>query len=93
MLQRELFLRDLPDWKTIILDVDADIAMQRSGDRSGQERTHFDERKKDFHEAVRSGFQAYARDFPEARASIVDASGTIDEVFRNVLALVRAEIE
>src|SRR5487761_2436050 len=72
MLQRELFRHWLPSWKTIVLDVSVEIAQQRSQRRTGQEHTHFDERKRSFHESVRLGFQTYARDFPEARVSTVD---------------------
>jgi dTMP kinase len=91
-LQRDLFRHWLPSWKTIVLDVSVAIAQYRSRARADQERTHFDERKKSFHEAVRSGFEAYARDFPEAHVSKVDASRSIEEVFKDVLSLVQQEI-
>lgn len=92
ILQRKLFLHWLPSWKTIVLDVSVEIAQQRSRARVGQQHTHFDERKQTFHESVRSGFQAYARDFPEASVSLVDASRSIEQVFDDVLSLVRQEI-
>ncbi len=90
-IQREIFRQLLPSWKTIILDVDTKIAMERLATRD-EVKTHFDERKADFHKSVRNGFRTYADKFPEANCTVIDAGRSIDEVFQELLALVEKEI-
>lgn len=86
-VQRALIEGMLGTWTTIILDVDVDTAMQRTGNRKGQAHTHFDTRRKEFHEAVRAAFQTYANEFRHTH--IIDASRSIDEVYVDVLEIVR----
>jgi len=87
MLQRKLIEQAIGSWMTIILDVDAQTAMQRAANRTGQERTHFDERKEAFHEMVRHGYESYARQY--SNVSIVDTCRSIDEVHKDVLSLLQ----
>ncbi|MDZ7627491.1 MAG: dTMP kinase [Parvularculaceae bacterium] len=72
---------DDPDL-TLILDVSADIGLQRATSRRGGE-SRFEEKGAAYQERVRAGFLAIARANPE-RCRLIDTSGDIDSVHRAI---------
>jgi dTMP kinase len=73
-------------WRTIILDVPAEIGMERSAKRRGQQRTHFDERDAAFHDAVRRGYLRY-RENHRYGTHVIDASRTPCLVHHDVIGI------
>ncbi len=70
----------LPDL-TIILDLPSEIGLSRLGGKPDR----IESKALSFHEKVRELFLAQAADAPE-RFSVVDASGTEDEVYQRIIA-------
>lgn len=73
----------LPD-RTILLDLPAQLGLERAT-RHGVDR--IEQEPLEFHERVRKGYLELARQWP-GRIVTVDATGTADEVFERVQALV-----
>lgn len=72
---------------TLILDIDPDAALARGLARdSGEDR--FEEFGVSLQDAVRQGFRALVKEFPD-RCVLIDAEGSADEVAPRVLAAVR----
>ncbi len=74
----------MPDL-TIILDLDVTIGLKRNS--RANKRDRFELEEVEFHERVRKGFHAIAEENPE-RVRIVDASMEIEEVYKEVRAIV-----
>jgi len=78
---------------TILLDLDpsqvhtrTDVTADASGLR--EQRTRFDAEGEEFHQRVQEGFRILARKYPE-RIKVVDASRTVQEIHREIVALVK----
>jgi len=86
-LHRAFPLDALPD-RTILLDLDARVALERArgrDERAGRTRTEgrFEAEPLAFHERVRAGYLELARAEP-ARIRVVDATGAAEEVGRRI---------
>jgi len=81
----------LPDL-TFVLDCTVDIGLGRTRRRrGGVAADRFEAEATEFHERVRQGFLALAREDPR-RMRIVDGSRTTEEVHREILATCAAEL-
>lgn len=78
----------LPDL-TVLIDLDPERGLQRKHAQS--EVNRMEARELNFHHQVRAGFLAIADDNPE-RFSIVDGEAPFDDVYADVLNLVRARL-
>lgn len=74
-----------PD-RTILLDLDAALGVQRATAQSGADRLEAEDFA--FHERVREGFLSIARDEP-GRIRVVDANGTPEDVAERVVDALR----
>jgi dTMP kinase len=70
---------------TLILDLEAKAGLDRAKRRSGAIEDRFEQKGLAFHQRLQAGFQAIARADP-ARCRVIDASGSVDEVARDVEA-------
>lgn len=75
---------DLVPDLTLILDLPAEIGLQRAGARAGGE-TRFEALGQEFHRALRQGFHDIAAHAP-ARCRIIDAAQTLDQVTQDLQA-------
>lgn len=77
----------MPD-KTFLLDLPADMGLKRAIDRNSQAGTEdrFENEKIEFHEKVRAGYLAIAKEYPK-RIVVIDASGTIENTFKQIVNL------
>ncbi len=66
----------IPD-VTVVLDIAVEVGLARARERSAPDRMEAEERA--FHERVRQGFLALAREEPE-RFVVIDARGDVEEV-------------
>ena len=75
---------------TLILDLAVTAGLQRANKRRGvvEKTDTFEAEAVDFHERVRAGFLAVANAQPE-RVCLVNADRPVEEVHREILALVR----
>lgn len=73
---------------TLILDLSVEEGLARAGRRAGAE-DRYERMDVGFHERVREGFLAIARDDPE-RCVVIDAGGSPESVAARLLAQVRA---
>ncbi|MDD5599824.1 MAG: dTMP kinase [Victivallaceae bacterium] len=75
---------------TILLDLSPEDGFKRTVSREETRNIHdrFELENLDFHLAVRNGFLAIARHEPE-RVKIVDATGTPEEIHRQIVELVK----
>jgi dTMP kinase len=71
---------------TLILDLPVEVGLARAASRRGAE-TRYESLPRDFHERVRDGFLAIARNEPE-RCAVVDASQDIDAVASAIARIV-----
>ncbi len=76
---------------TLILDVEPEIGRKRITDNQ-REEDRLDLEDLDFHQKVREGYLILAKENPD-RIKVVDANKTIDEVFEDILSLVRKFLE
>ncbi|MFL5297260.1 MAG: dTMP kinase [Phenylobacterium sp.] len=72
---------------TLIFDLPADEGLGRAHARAGAEM-RFESKGQAFHERLREGFLAIARDEPQ-RCAVIDAVGPLDEVEARVWAAVQ----
>jgi dTMP kinase len=91
-LRRHLAIRE-PD-HTILLDLAPEIGLERARARnqasgSAGNEGRFEAEDLSFHVAVRAAYLGLARSAPD-RVSVVDASGTPDQVFRRIEPLLAA---
>jgi dTMP kinase len=82
-------LGDLQPDLTLVLDLPAPIGLARRRTGSGENR--FERMPEDFHERVRAGFLAIARDAP-GRCVVIDASHSEETVAGRVRAVVNARL-
>jgi len=71
---------------TIVLDMDAQVALQRARTGRAAVRDRMEEQEMEFYEAVRAGYLALAKAEPK-RVRVVDSSGTPDETFEAILKI------
>lgn len=77
----------MPDL-TVVFDIDPEIGLQRVRERNSatsNSQDRLDTEPIEFHQAVREGFRKLALAEPE-RVRLVDADGTVDEVFDRLLS-------
>jgi dTMP kinase len=77
---------DLRPDLTIILDLPVDVGLKRAADRNGGE-DRYERMYQSFHDRLRQGFLKIAEGNPE-RCAVVDADKSIDEVSRDIFAVV-----
>jgi dTMP kinase len=75
---------------TIVLDVPADIGLERAGRAGGHDR--IEQEPLAFHERVRAEFLRIAEAEPQ-RLRVVDGHRCVDEVARDIAALVEAALD
>ncbi len=70
---------------TFILDIPVDRGLKRAAERSPENsiRDRLENERREFHERLRQGFLALAAADPE-RCAVIDASGTPEEVHREI---------
>lgn len=81
---------------TLLLDIDPELGLRRATDRNSREgktvaEGRFEAESMAFHQRVRQGYLAWAARFPE-RMRVVEASGTPEDIARNVSALVESRL-
>ena len=84
----QLIVGDLQPDLTIILDIPVQTGLKRAAIRGGVDR--YERMDEQFHERLRSGFLEIAERQPE-RCTVVDATGSIDEIQATIRQLVRAK--
>ncbi len=80
LLDREIVGETQPDL-TLVFDLDPRIGLERAGLRGGDDR--FERKGLEFHDRLRKGYLAVAGEF-SSRCTIIDASGTKDDVASQV---------
>ncbi|MDZ3838898.1 MAG: dTMP kinase [Rhodospirillales bacterium] len=85
-----LVVGDLGPDLTLVLDLPVEEGLARAGARAGGE-DRYERMDLGFHQRVRDGFLAIARDEPE-RCVVVDAKGPPEAVAAELLAQVRARL-
>jgi len=88
---------DLTPDLTFLLDCPVRVGLTRTTERNSRAsginaEDRFEKEKLEFHEDVRQGFLALARAEPE-RIFIIDASGTVEEVFEAIRRIVDCQID
>lgn len=73
----------LPD-RTLILDLDEDIANERVSMRDGDARDRIGGRPKEFHISVRAAFRSYAKT-DHRRIKLIDANADVDHVTNAIM--------
>ncbi len=73
---------------TFIFDIDPETGLRRAGKRGkidtiSQDENRFESKGLEFHNRIRQGFLTVQRQNPE-RCSLVDATGTPDQVFHHI---------
>ncbi len=76
---------------TIYFDIEPEIGLQRINKNKGREVNRLDLEDLNFHQRVHEGYHILMERFPN-RIIKIDASGTIDEVFKQTLRIVEAKI-
>ncbi|TVQ31553.1 MAG: dTMP kinase [Wenzhouxiangella sp.] len=86
----ELVHPDIVPDLTLVLDVPVAVGMSRVGGR-GQSPDRFERTRSDFLERVRNSYLALAEAEPE-RIALIDASLSIDQVHRQIIALLEERL-
>ena len=81
----------MPDL-TVYFDIDPEVGLLRISKNKGREVNRLDLENLDFHHRVREGYQLVMERFPE-RMVRINASKTMDEVFKQTLELVIEKIK
>jgi len=81
----------MPDL-TVYFDIDPEVGLLRISKNKGREVNRLDLENLDFHHRVREGYQLVMERFPE-RMVRINASQTMDEVFKQTLELVIEKIK
>ncbi len=82
---RDTFLGDCKPDLYIYLDLDPVIGIARKNKQGGEELTHFEAKKIDFHQRQREGCREFMKKVPH---EVIDASKSIEKVweeFKNIL--------
>jgi dTMP kinase len=81
----EIVVSDMKPFLTILLDLDVEAGLRRN--RNAQKEDRFELETIEFHHRVRKGFLKIAEEEPE-RIRVVDASGSAEEINREVVKIV-----
>ena len=84
---REVFLRQQKPDLYIFLDVEPEVGLKRVAGRK-ETKTHFDERRLDFHRRVRAGFLGFFKNVPH---KIIDANQSMKAVQDDFLNMIKSE--
>ena len=77
----------LPDF-TVLLDVSVEVGLRRaSQSRGASEVDRFEAQTHDFHQRVRQGFLAVAREHP-GRVCVIDAAQPVDRIHQQIVSTV-----
>jgi len=76
---------------TIYFDIEPEAGLKRINKNKGREINRLDLEDLDFHKKVREGYHLLMERFPH-RIVRIDASGTVDEVFKKTMQLVKAKL-
>ncbi|MFK9094986.1 dTMP kinase [Bacillus salipaludis] len=76
---------------TIYFDIEPELGLKRINKNKGREINRLDLEDLEFHQRVREGYHLLVERFPN-RIVRIDASGTVDEVFRKTIKLVEAKL-
>lgn len=76
---------------TIYFDIEPEMGLKRINKNKGREINRLDLENLDFHHRVREGYHILIDRFPN-RIVKIDASGTIDEVFKRTMQIVKAKL-
>jgi dTMP kinase len=79
---------------TIVLDIDPEVGLKRATlrnieDGKAKEEGRFEAEHLSFHNRIREGYLTWAA-FNRERMRVIDASGTPDEVFAHIKAVIEA---
>lgn len=85
---RDFYLGEMKPDLYIYFDIDPIIGLGRKSGQGAEEQNHFEDRKIDFHNAVRGGFKEF---LPKVPHKIIDASKKIDEVWNDFRAVLEEE--
>lgn len=77
---RDFYLEDIKPDLYVYFDVDPKIGLARKGKQGSEEWNHFEDRRIDFHNALRKGFKKFMNHVPH---QIIDANKPIDEVWKD----------
>lgn len=78
-----MIIGDLKPDLTFVLDLPIEVSSERMQSR-GLPQDRFESKEQDFHACLRQGFLDLAQKNPE-RMIVIDASGTIEDVFQQIL--------
>ncbi|WP_312474538.1 dTMP kinase [Neobacillus sp.] len=76
---------------TIYFDIEPELGLKRINKNKGREINRLDLENLEFHHKVRQGYQQLMERFPN-RIVAIDASGSVDEVFKKTIELVEANL-
>jgi dTMP kinase len=76
---------------TIYFDIEPELGLQRINKNKGREINRLDLENLEFHQRVRSGYYQLIDRFPD-RIRCIDASGTVEEVFKKTLKIIEEKI-
>jgi dTMP kinase len=76
---------------TIYFDIEPELGLKRINKNKGREINRLDLENLEFHHKVRQGYQQLMERFP-TRIVAIDASGSVDEVFKQTIELVEANL-
>jgi dTMP kinase len=76
---------------TIYFDIEPELGLQRINKNKGREINRLDLEKLEFHQKVSAGYQLLIERFPD-RIRTVDASGTVEEVFKETLKIIEEKL-
>ncbi|WP_223596414.1 dTMP kinase [Neobacillus bataviensis] len=76
---------------TIYFDIEPELGLTRINKNKGREINRLDLENLEFHHKVRKGYHLLLDRFPE-RIVKIDASGTVDEVFKKTLQIVEKKL-
>ncbi|MDN3020012.1 dTMP kinase [Paenibacillus sp. BSR1-1] len=76
---------------TIYFDIEPELGLTRINKNKGREINRLDLENLEFHHKVREGYHLLLDRFPE-RIVKIDASGTVDEVFKKTLQIVETKL-
>jgi len=86
---RDFYLGDMKPDLYVYFDIDPAIGLGRKNGQGAEERNHFEDRKIDFHNALRKGFKEFIKNVPH---EMLDASKPIDEVWNDFKSVLEKEI-
>jgi len=86
---RDFYLGKFKPDLYIYFDVDPRVGLQRKSGQAANERNHFEDRDLEFHKKLRVGFKEF---FLHVQHEVIDAEGSIDEVWDDFLTVLEEEI-